>query len=67
MISPGEARGLEISFLLLLSTLAAAGIFLLRARQTYPRDVATAAASHQGSEVAPEAADDEPPPASEPS
>jgi MFS family permease len=49
VISPGTARGLEISFLLLLSTLVAAGIFLLRARTTYPRDVATAAASHQGS------------------
>jgi MFS family permease len=48
VISPSAARGLEISFLLMLSTLAAAGIFLLRARATYPRDVATAAASHQG-------------------
>jgi MFS family permease len=51
VISPGAARGLEISFLLLLGTLAAAGVFLLRARHTYPRDVATAAASHQGSDV----------------
>ena len=51
VISPGEARGLEISFLLLLVTLAAAGVFLLRARETYPRDVATAAASNQGSDV----------------
>jgi len=49
VISPGAARGLEISFLLLISTLAAAGVILLRARHTYPRDVATAAASHQGS------------------
>jgi MFS family permease len=49
VISPGAARGLEISFLLLLGTLGAAGVFLLRARHTYPRDVATAAASHQGS------------------
>jgi MFS family permease len=49
VISPGAARGLEISFLLLLTTLAAAGFFLLRARVSYPRDVATAAASHQGS------------------
>jgi MFS family permease len=48
VISPGAARGLEISFLLLLGTLAAAGVFLLRARDTYPRDVATAAASNQG-------------------
>ena len=49
VISPSAARGLEISFLVLLGTLAAAGVFLLRARYTYPRDVATAAASHQGS------------------
>jgi MFS family permease len=46
VISPGSARGLEITFLVMLGTLAAAGIFLLRARTTYPRDVATAAASH---------------------
>ena len=39
------ATGLEWSFLILLATLAAAGIFLARARHTYPVDVATAAAS----------------------
>ena len=50
VISPGAARGLEISFLLLLGTLVAGGVFLLRARATYPRDVATAGASNQGSE-----------------
>ena len=50
IVSPGAARGLEISFLLLLSTLAAGGVVLLRARYTYPRDVATAAASNQGSD-----------------
>ncbi len=50
VISPGAARGLEISFLLLLGTLGAAGVVLLRARSTYPRDVATAAASNQGSD-----------------
>jgi sugar phosphate permease len=49
-ITPGGARGLEISFLVLLVTLAAAGVFLIRARDTYPVDVATAGASHQGSE-----------------
>ena len=49
-ISASAARGLEISFLLLLGTLFAAGVFLLRARHTYPRDVATAAVSHQGSQ-----------------
>ena len=48
IISPGAARGLEISFLVMLSSLVAAGVFLARARQTYPRDVATAAASQQG-------------------
>ncbi len=50
VISPGAARGLEICFLLLLGTLVFAGVFLLRARSTYPRDVATAAASHQGAD-----------------
>ena len=49
VISPGEARGLKITFLLLLGTLAAAGIVLLRARSTYPGDVATAGASLQAS------------------
>jgi MFS family permease len=48
-VSPGEARGLEIAFLVLLVTLIGGGLALLRARHTYPRDVATAAASHQGS------------------
>jgi MFS family permease len=50
VISPGGARGLEICFLVMLVTLAAAGVVMLRARATYPQDVATAAASHQGSE-----------------
>jgi MFS family permease len=45
-------HGLSASFLILLGTLAAAGVFLLRARYTYPRDVATAAASQQASEPA---------------
>ncbi len=44
-----EAHGLEITFLLLLLTLTASGLSLLRARHTYPTDVATAAASNQGS------------------
>ncbi len=47
-VSANEARGLEISFLILLATLFAAGLFLARARFTYAEDVATAAASHQG-------------------
>jgi MFS family permease len=45
VISPGAARGLEISFLIMLTALVAAAGFLVRARTTYPRDVATAAAS----------------------
>jgi len=38
-----EGTGLEITFLIMLATLAAAGIFLARARRRYPIDVATAA------------------------
>ena len=49
-VSPSEARGLEISFLILLVTLFAAGLFLARARFTYAEDVATAGASQQGGE-----------------
>jgi len=45
VISPGSARGLQITFLVLLGTLVAAGIVLLRARTTYARDTATAAAA----------------------
>jgi sugar phosphate permease len=47
-ISPSAATGLKFSFLIMLVSLAAAGVFLARARHTYPRDVATAGASHQG-------------------
>jgi MFS family permease len=50
VVSPSVARGLEICFLVLLATLAAAGVVLLRARHTYPTDVATAAVSNQGSQ-----------------
>ncbi len=46
-ISSSTATGLEITFLILLATLAAAGLFLATARHTYPRDVATAGASRQ--------------------
>jgi len=49
VVSSGEAHGLEITFLVLITTLAAAGIVLLRGRHAYPRDVATAGASNQGS------------------
>ena len=48
-IPPGTANGLEYSFLLMLIALGAAGVILLRARYTYPQDVATAAASSSAS------------------
>jgi sugar phosphate permease len=38
-ISPGAARGLEITFLLMLTALIAAGVFLLKALRTYRADV----------------------------
>lgn len=47
-VSSATAEGLEVSFLLMLIALAAAGYILLRARSSYPRDVATAAASAEG-------------------
>ena len=50
VISPGAARGLEITFLIMLSALIAAGVVLLRALRTYPRDVATAAASQENAD-----------------
>jgi hypothetical protein len=43
-ISPSTATGLEFSFLIMLVTLGAAGIFLARARHTYAQDVSAAAA-----------------------
>lgn len=45
IVSSAIGTGLQISFLVMLSALAAAGIFLLRARNTYPTDVATAGAA----------------------
>ncbi len=45
IVSSATGRGLQIAFLIMLVTLAAAGAILLRARRTYPVDVATAAAS----------------------
>jgi MFS family permease len=50
VITGGEARGLEIAFLVMLATLIAAGVFQLRARKTYARDIATAAASQSAME-----------------
>jgi MFS family permease len=49
-ITASAARGLEWSFIVMVATVALAGIFLIRARTTYARDVATAAASNQGTD-----------------
>jgi len=45
IVSSATGTGLQVSFLIMLSSLAAAGVFLLRARSTYPTDVATAGAA----------------------
>ncbi len=45
IVSAATGTGLQVSFLIMLSTLGAAGVFLLRARHTYPTDVATAGAA----------------------
>jgi len=52
-LSSNASTGLEITFLILLASLAAAGVFLAAARHSYPRDVATAGASQQGPDPAP--------------
>jgi MFS family permease len=49
-LSSSASTGLEITFLILLVTLFAAGVFLAAARHSYPRDVATAGASQQASD-----------------
>ncbi|WP_249009511.1 MFS transporter [Conexibacter sp. DBS9H8] len=49
-LSSSAAQGLEWSFIIMLATVALAGVFLLRARATYAIDVATAAASNQGTD-----------------
>ncbi len=43
-VTRSQGTGLEVTFLVMLATLAAAGVFLARARHRYPVDVATAAA-----------------------
>jgi MFS family permease len=47
VVSPSVALGLEDTFLVMLISLVAAGLLLIRARRTYPRDIATAAASEE--------------------
>jgi hypothetical protein len=51
--SSSAATGLEITFLIMLVSLAAAGVLIAKARATYASDVATAAASQDGSEPLP--------------
>ena len=46
-VHSGTGLGLEVTFLVMLVSLVAAGIVLYRARESYPGDVATAAASRQ--------------------
>lgn len=46
-VHSGTGLGLEVTFLVMLVSLVAAGIVLYRARVEYPADVATAAASRQ--------------------
>jgi MFS family permease len=58
LVSSATGTGLQVSFLVMLTTLAAAGVFLLRARTTYPTDVATAGAAWSApSPSAPDPAD----------
>ena len=45
IVSASVGTGLQVSFLIMLGTLAAGGVFMLRARHTYPTDVATAGAA----------------------
>jgi MFS family permease len=53
IVSAATGTGLQVSFLVMLSTLGAAGVFLLRARGTYPTDVATAGAAASPTPQAP--------------
>lgn len=46
-VKPGTDLGLEVTFLVMLISLVAAGVVLYRSRVSYPSDVATAAASRQ--------------------
>jgi MFS family permease len=46
------STGLQVTFLVMITTLGAAGWLLFRARRTFPSDVATAAASEPGADAA---------------
>lgn len=51
-ISAAGTRGLELTFLIMLIALVAAGAFLARSRRTYPQDVANAAEARYGDRTA---------------
>lgn len=51
-VSAAQAHGLAYGFLIMLVPLAAAGYFILRARRSYPTDVASAAESERRSKRA---------------
>jgi MFS family permease len=54
--SSSTSTGLEVTFLIMLAALVAAGVILLRARETFASDVATAAASEPKTYDAPPSA-----------
>ena len=54
-ISAAGANGLDVTFLIMLVSLAAAAVFLARGRRTYPQDIANAAAAFGGAGPAPRA------------
>ncbi len=53
-VSAAQTHGLEMTFLVMLVPLAIAGVILLKARETYPVDVRSAAESERRSREAPE-------------
>jgi hypothetical protein len=57
-VSHASTRGLEYTFLIMLVTLAASGVLILRARRTYLTDVASAAASEAAAQTAQAGADE---------
>jgi MFS family permease len=73
IVSSATGTGLQVSFLIMLISLFAGGVFLVRARKTYPTDVATAGAGWTPPPASPPDAqpaeppqDAEPPPDAEP-
>ena len=64
VLSPAAATGLEYTFLTFLIVLAIAGVLALAALRTYPRDLATAAASAEN--IARAGRETDPPPGAGP-